>query len=357
MVKRPSDLDISAMRRVAAEFGASTRSIGRLFGVSSGTVSYWLRKKSLRAPPRQPPTRSEQEIRRRQKLIKSLAERRTSSGHRAFPSSASIVSELRRRGVIVSKQTVLRDLRALGFRSLVRPKVCIYAHDPASRLSFCRAMRSVASRSIAFSDEKIFTTNNDGSRLEWVLNGDLPHPRQKSRWPLGKVMVWAVIGWNFRYLVVLPSFVRTAEGEDAPFRLTAREYIRRCLSPFVSELVERRLLFQQDGAGCHTAAATRRYLTTKGVRVLESWPARSPDLNPIETLWALMSREVSLLCPRTQSDLCNAIRTAFDGIPLTTVNNLVASFPRRVRDVVRLNGSMLWRHFVNRRNAKNVRVL
>jgi hypothetical protein len=47
---------------------------------------------------------------------------------------------------------------------------------------------------------------------------------------------------------------------------------------------------KQDNAPCHTSRVTRNYLQQVGVNVLQ-WPPNSPDLNPIETAWALLKKE------------------------------------------------------------------
>jgi transposase len=48
--------------------------------------------------------------------------------------------------------------------------------------------------------------------------------------------------------------------------------------------------------------------------LLEDWPSGSPDLNPIESLWAILKRRVEELGPRTKDELIEVIVTAWESI-------------------------------------------
>ena len=45
---------------------------------------------------------------------------------------------------------------------------------------------------------------------------------------------------------------------------------------------------QQDKASCHTAKSTKRWLEQHGVGVVEDWPTKGDDINPMENLWAIL---------------------------------------------------------------------
>jgi hypothetical protein len=75
------------------------------------------------------------------------------------------------------------------------------------------------------------------------------------------------------------------------------------------------------------------------IRVLD-WPAHSPDLNPIEHLWAHVKRELGKekMPPGGMLELWDRVEKIWDGIEPKVCQDLISSMPRRIEAVLKAKG-------------------
>lgn len=83
-----------------------------------------------------------------------------------------------------------------------------------------------------------------------------------------------------------------------------------CLLPQSIELYDAggSFTFQQDNAPCHTSKVVKAFFQSKGIRVLD-WSSNSSDMNPIQTLWAVLKNRLHQSIFTSKSELMNRILT------------------------------------------------
>lgn len=84
----------------------------------------------------------------------------------------------------------------------------------------------------------------------------------------------------------------------------------------------------------------KRFLQNKGVPLLNNgvWPANSPDLNPVEHVWPMVTRQLKGRVFNTREQLWSALKAAFKAIPPGSIRKLHASMPNRCKAVLAAKG-------------------
>ena len=95
--------------------------------------------------------------------------------------------------------------------------------------------------------------------------------------------------------------------------------------------------FQQDNAPCHTARSIKVWMEDHQIKTL-SWPAQSPDLNPIENLWNVIKRKMDGHKPSNKAELLEFLRQEWHKVTQNQCERLVESMPRRMKAVIKNQG-------------------
>ena len=312
------------------------------------------RKKSKRAKVSRPPTPQKRaELQQRRQLVRRLAKQVQRSNGRTIPINASarrIRDSLEREhGIRVSRPTINRDLLRVGMKCFVRPTKTFRLDGDTKqrRLRFAQSFTNMYGRklstgsvlydSVVFSDETIIDTNDFSSRTQRALHKHHCIPRERlNRYNIPFVMLWGAIGVGYKSK--LERILNTKDSEGHAKRMNQEKYVRMLSrNGVLAHCKNNDRIFMQDGARCHTARATLGYIERKNVHYISNWPAASPDLNPIENIWALLQQRVALHVDgpaRTSDELWERVLDVWKALDqVRDIDPYVRSFQRRLRDV------------------------
>ena len=236
----------------------------------------------------------------------------------------------------ISPKTVARRLDEAGLVGRVaRRKPLLNAATIRKRISFAEGYSEMYWSQVLFSDEKIFWGDGFCGQT-WVRRpvGEAFNPvyvMKKTAHPV-KVNVWA-------------CFSAAGRGAIAIFK-------ENCNAKMMKEILVKHLfkaadrLFDptkqwfllHDNGSNHNNALVKEWLDSKSVRCID-FPPYSPDLNPIENLWAALAREVEKTPCSTQDELIACVKAVWLSESKSLMERLIASMPRRIQAVLDANGA------------------
>ena len=189
---------------------------------------------------------------------------------------------------------------------------------------------------VLFTDESRFSVDFTDRRARvWRM----PNERfatvcvaEHDRFGGGSVMVWAGISAQGKTdLHVIDNGT-----------LTALRYVNEILDVYVrpyAGAVGENFILMDDNARAHRARITDQYLEQATIVRME-WPARSPDLNPIEHAWDMLQTAVSSrpVQPASVQELRQAFLEEWDQIPQYKIRRLISSMQMRCQAVIEARG-------------------
>ena len=94
---------------------------------------------------------------------------------------------------------------------------------------------------------------------------------------------------------------------------------------------------QEDNDPKHTSRKAQKWRSRNHVKRI-SWPSQSPDLNPIENVWAILKANISNHKPTSTKELIRIIKKEWEKLDKTFAENLVSSMKNRISLVISNKG-------------------
>jgi len=246
----------------------------------------------------------------------------------------------RKLGLDVSSRTIDRRLIEVGlFGRVARHKKKFTEEEKRKRIAFAEGYKHWTAADwmkVEFADEKIFLgegfwgqvfvrrPKGEALNPEYCVDQD-PHPV--------KVSVWACFsGHGLGYMYIFN------ENMDAKLlqNILGTHLIESAELHFDVDHAEQ-WWFLQDNAPQHKSVLVRTWLFNNGIQCVD-FPPYSPDLNPIENLWADLARRVEEFQCDSMEELQDIVAEQWKETDTDLLRTLARSMPERCQAVIDAQG-------------------
>jgi transposase len=245
-------------------------------------------------------------------------------------------------GVSVCNNTVRNVLRDMGIGSIVKPKKpYLSPKNVKERLAWARAHVDWTLddwRRVVWSDEtKINRFGSDGHRYAWKRDYEQLQPKhvqQTVKHGGGSIKLWSCITYDG-----VGYIVKIGDTLDKDLYLSI---LKEDLQATVDEygVDQEKMIFQHDNDPKHTAGIVKEWLSNQPFEVIK-WPAQSPDLSPIENMWALLKLKLYRdydRPPKGMNEHWERIHETWYKITKEECQKVIGTMPERCKRVIKAKG-------------------
>jgi hypothetical protein len=287
-----------------------------------------------------------------------------------FNGGKDVAFELHMRGLTkankpLHRTTIIRHAKAVARAAnrpihavRTKPMKQLSEENKRKRLNFCKSNQRRNWNFVMFTDRKKFSFVYPGSkvkRVAWVHKGE-KRVAMKSSHALCVNMYAGIT----KFGVTEPHFVAGTSKMQTPFmnnkgkvakNITSSEYeqvVLKTLLPEGDRLFKTQgiasWVLQQDNDPTHCKAAHKALQAFgkshigSSISLLKGWPPNSPDLSPIENVWAYVQAKTEAMGCKTFDDFKHAVVQNFKQVPKSMLNKLFMSMQQRIHQCINKMG-------------------
>jgi transposase len=315
--------------RILRKEGYEVAAIAARIPCHENTVRHWLAHDDTHDSPRSGRKR------------KTTAEQDEAIMDEAKSTKFTTPRRIRRKlGLDVSSRTIDRRLIEHGlFGRVARHKKKFSDAEKRKRLSFAEGYKNWTAddwMKVVFADEKIFwgegfwgqvfvrRPKGEALNPDYCVDQD-PHPV--------KVSAWACFsGHGLGYMYIFNENMDAKKLKD----ILGTHLIESAELHFDIAHAEQ-WWFLQDNAPQHKSVLIRTWLFNNGIQCID-FPPYSPDLNPIENLWADLARRVEQFQCGSMEELQDIVAEQWKETDKELLRKLARSMPERCQAVIDAHG-------------------
>lgn len=227
----------------------------------------------------------------------------------------------------LSCRTIRNYRRRFGFRPVhARQQPMLNETHARDRLVFCQRYLQNYYQQIVFSDEKAFEIDVSGV-VHWIpVNRTRPVSfRSQIKY---RIAVFGAIWYNSRSNLV---FIRARTNTS-----TFVQYLQEAFNTHYRSI--RQYHFIHDHARWAHSVAAHTWLHRHSLVCVDDYPAASPDLNAIESVWSWMNRFIQRHHPASQQQLEQLVLDAWNQIPQSVLRAYIDHVQEICRQVIMNQG-------------------
>lgn len=242
----------------------------------------------------------------------------------------------------VCYNTVRVFLSSLGKWRLPRLKTILSAANRKKRLDHCKEFLNFDFKKVLFTDESCFQLN--ANTLKVFVGKGKEVPTKPKYNPNISQMVWGGISFFDKTpICFMDGWINATKYQE--LLIEQKNNIRSIFKKdrrIKTKVVQRpgvnNWYFLQDNAKVHTTQTSieciKKHLTNK----IFPHPPQSPDLNPLELVWAEMKKQVQLQRPKNKRQLREAIEICWKRISIKYVRKCIAGLKKRMEKIIECEG-------------------